>query len=120
MTVPWPFPGDNEVDKARRVARDYRSALERVAPELCQQLDEAARRLGQRWVTPELIRFELDDYITLAEAAELVYRTTRAVRYWVAGDNPKLASIVDRRGVRRVRVRDLIDLERDMRTRRTR
>lgn len=118
MTVPWPFPGDTELDKARRIARDYRAELHRLAPELCARLDDACRRLGQPWITPQRVQFDMDDWITLAQAAELVGRTPRAVRYWTAGDPPKLPSTVDAHGVRRVQVRALVDLERDMRARR--
>jgi len=34
-TVPWPFPGDTELDKVRRVARDHRGALQRIALPTC-------------------------------------------------------------------------------------
>lgn len=116
--VPWPVPGDTALDKARTIAREYRTALRRTNPEMCDQLDDAARRLGQAWITPELVRFDDDDWITIAEAAELVSRTPRAVRYWTTSDPPKLDSITDNHGVKRVLVKDLIDLERDMRQRR--
>jgi hypothetical protein len=61
---------------------------------------------------------ELDDCITIAQAAELVRRTPRAVRYWTAGEDPRLPSVVDSQSMRRVRVAELVDLERDMRGRR--
>jgi hypothetical protein len=117
-TVPWIHPGDGPVDKARWIARQYRHELNRLDPDLCRHLDEASRRLGQTWITPELVRFDDDDWITIAEAAELVFRTPRAVRYWTTSTPPKLDSITDNKGVKRVRVKDLIDLERDLRERR--
>jgi len=64
------------------------------------------------------LRHELTDWITIAEAAEFVRRTARAMRYWTAGIPPKVPAIVDAHGVRRVLVRDLIDHDRDLRQRR--
>lgn len=105
-TVPWPFPGDNELDKARRIARDYRGALQRLAPDLCARMDE-----GSASARPEV------DHAPPKPPSSLTARHgpcgTRIV-----GDCPKLLSVTDAKGVRRVRMGDLIDLERDMRTRR--
>lgn len=117
-TVPWPWPGDTELEKRERVARDYRNELNRIAPDVCARMDAAAHRLGQHWITPAPITYDLGDWITIKEAATMVGRTPRAVRYWTAGEHPRLTTITDDDGIKRVRVRDLIDLEADLRRRR--
>lgn len=116
--LPWPWPGDTELEKRERIAREYRDELHRVAPNRCALLDAAARRLGQRWITPQPMPYAMTDWITIAEAADLVGRTSRTVRYWAAGEHPKLPTITDDKGIKRVLVQDLVDLEADLRQRR--
>lgn len=50
------------LDWARDIARAYRWALMRLAPEECARLDEQARVVGQRWITPQYIPAEAADF----------------------------------------------------------
>ena len=79
---PWPWPGDSPLDRARRVARTYRDALERVDPELCQQLDKRARELGQTWVQPRPLAHDHDDLLTAREVADMCDVMPNTVRQW--------------------------------------
>jgi hypothetical protein len=116
--VPWPFPGDSELDKARRIARDYRNELHRIAPEHCARMDEQARRLGQGWVTPQLATIDLDDWITVREAAEYLSLSESAIRKMINRSSAKLNAIVGDDGIQRVRVAQLVDIQREQRERR--
>lgn len=80
--VPWPIPGDSELDKARRVARDYRNELHRIAPEQCARMDEQARRLGQGWVTPQIAHVDLDDFVRAADLSEMVGVSRDVIYQW--------------------------------------
>lgn len=121
--VPWPFPGDSALDKARHIARDYRNELHRIAPEHCERMDEQARRLGQGWVAPELVAFDLNDWVTVRQAADYLSVSESTIRKWIRPPNqepPKLAVIVGADGVQRVRVGQLVEIQRDQRERRAR
>jgi hypothetical protein len=119
--VPWPFPGDSELDKARRVARDYRTELMRVDPELCARMDDAARRLGQDWVTPQLALVDANTVITVAEAAEYMCLSESAIRKWMKdlpGRVKRLNVFVGDDGIQRVSVGQLMEIQREQRVRR--
>lgn len=118
--VPWPFPGDSELDKRSRIARDYRNELHRFAPEHCERMDKAARDLGQGWVAPELVRFDLNDWITVRQAADYLIVSESTIRKWIKQEPPKLDVIVGADGVQRVRVGQLMEVQRDQRERRAR
>ena len=49
---PWPFPADTPLERARKIALAYRSALYAAAPEECRRLDDRAITLRQGWVAP--------------------------------------------------------------------
>jgi hypothetical protein len=84
--VPWPWPGDTDLDKARRVARDYRRELLRRDPELCHRMDAAARRLGQHWIAPERANLDLEVRLTAADMARHLHGEPSAelIRQWGA------------------------------------
>ena len=46
----WPDPRANALDRARAVARTYRDALIRTAPDAARHIDEAATGVGEDWV----------------------------------------------------------------------
>jgi hypothetical protein len=52
---PWPWPEDTALDRARRIARQYRTALARLAPDLAAQIDAATEQFGETWVTGTLV-----------------------------------------------------------------
>lgn len=85
----WPDPDATALDRARAVARTYRTALAKAAPQQAGILDDAARRVGEGWVcgvdTGERA-------CTVAEAALLLGLTDRRVRQLVdAGVIPSQA-----------------------------
>ncbi|MBF6459817.1 hypothetical protein IU433_12295 [Nocardia puris] len=80
---PWPFPADTPLERARRIAASYRTALASVAPELCTQLDAKAVALGQTWVRPiETEVVDLDQMLTAEQVGELLCVAPRTVRMW--------------------------------------
>lgn len=76
----WPDPDATALDRARAVARTYRAALEKVAPQQAAVFDDAARRVGEGWVcgvdTGERV-------CTVPEAALMLGLTDRRVRQLV-------------------------------------
>lgn len=83
MSDPWPWPTDSVLERARRVAGFYRHALQDVDPQVCAALDRDASRLGQGWVVPSPSRFEPDDLLTTAEAAQEFHVSAATIRKWV-------------------------------------
>lgn len=72
---------------ARDIARAYRSALRVVAPEKCAELDELARKRGQRWIAPTLIPVGLvsesmDKPLTASQIEALLGIPAATVRSW--------------------------------------
>lgn len=84
----WPWPGDTELAKARRVAIAYRTTLHQADLLACEDLDQRMRYWGQWWVLPRPTVY--DDYqaITADLAAELVSRTEPTIRRWAAAEHP--------------------------------
>lgn len=81
MTSPWPWPGDTQLARARRVAHAYRARLLEAAPDACAELDALMHRWGQAWAIPKLLTVaHADDYVTAAEAADLACCTLDRIR----------------------------------------
>lgn len=78
----WPFPGDSPVVRARRVALAYRAALLTADPVSCDTLDRRMRGWGQGWAVVRLYHYEMTDWITPAQAAELGSVNRRTVAAW--------------------------------------
>jgi hypothetical protein len=78
--VSWPVADATALDRARAVARTYRAALLKIAPQQTGILDDAARRVGEGWVcgvdTGERV-------CTVPEAALMLGLTDRRVRQLV-------------------------------------
>lgn len=107
--VPWMHPGDSELDKARRVAEDYRRELKRLAPDLCAQLDDAARRLGQHWIAPVRQPVDLDLMLRPIHLAEYLkgHATANRISQW--GTRGNIRRFTDRDGHTVYRVGDVLD-----------
>ncbi len=75
----WPFPGDNNLARARRVALAYRAALIEEAPGKANDIDTIFRRWGERWTSPSLIVWNDDDELTATAAAEVLCISPNAV-----------------------------------------
>lgn len=73
----WPDPRATALDRARAIARTYRDALARVAPDACRRLDEAAISVGEGWIAGATTG---DKSCTVAQAAHLLGVTDRRVR----------------------------------------
>ena len=84
--VPWPWPGDTELDKRTRICHDYRRELRRLNPDLCDRMDAAAHRLGQHWVSPQRATLDLDSTLPAAEMARHLNGEVSAeqIRQWGA------------------------------------
>lgn len=81
----WPLPGRwRAVDRAREIAREYRAALEQEAPDRCARVDEFAAKTSETWVLPRAARFNDDEFVSPADAAEEVGCSVRSVYNWVA------------------------------------
>lgn len=73
----WPDPRANALDRARAVARAYRDALTRTAPDACARIDKAAVGVGEGWVCGATTTAKS---CTVSEAAHLLGVTERRVR----------------------------------------
>lgn len=58
MNDPWPWESDTPLERARRVARSYREALESANPTMCERLDRKVSEFGQTWIQPVEVRWE--------------------------------------------------------------
>lgn len=83
-TKPWPFPGDSELARARRVAREYRQQLHTVNPSVCLAVDRKMAEYGETWVLPRLVVHDLDDWLTVAQACDLAAVKPATLRQWRA------------------------------------
>lgn len=103
----WPFPADTQLERARRIAQSYRSALKSADPDTCRLLDERAVQLGQGWVMPiESDVVDLDEALTAEQIGELLSVDPRTVRMWgYRGHIERL----DDNGRPRYRFRDVLD-----------
>jgi hypothetical protein len=118
---PWPWRGDSAVERARRVAQSYRAALAELDRERCTAIDTQMIRLGQEWVKPLLARIDLDDFVTLARAGELVGLTKDAVYKWTVNRGarpPMLHTRRDDNGQITVCIRDVLRVHAEHRKRR--
>ncbi|MBP2341103.1 hypothetical protein JOF41_007357 [Saccharothrix coeruleofusca] len=115
---PWPYPGDTPLDRARRVATTYRAALTQLDPERAAAIDREMTRLGEPWVAPQPLVFDLDAPHRPRDLAELLGGglTPELVRQWRARGH-----IPDRRddAGRPVNTpRDVLDYQAEQRRRR--
>ncbi|MCP2168120.1 helix-turn-helix domain-containing protein [Goodfellowiella coeruleoviolacea] len=79
---PWPWPEDSTLDRARRVAGQYRESLSKVDPDECARIDAAVIRLGQGWVVPQPVTADMDDLLTVDQAAEYAGVRLRTIDEW--------------------------------------
>jgi len=112
--VPWPWPGDTELDKRTRICHDYRRELRRLDRDLCDRMDAAACRLGQHWVAPRPATLDLDGMLPAAEMARYLNGEVKAdqIRQWGARHArgaPGVPRYKDRRGHTVYRLGDIID-----------
>ncbi|AEA27897.1 hypothetical protein Psed_5770 [Pseudonocardia dioxanivorans CB1190] len=106
-TDPWPWPADTQLDRARRVARDYREALAQVAPTLAARLDDITARRGQGWIAARPVAHDPDDLLTVEEVAEFCQVAVRTVTTWRLERTPPLPGKRTADGIR-IRFGDLV------------
>lgn len=84
----WPNPNATALDRARTIARTYRDALQAADPQRAGILDEAAKRVGESWVTGATTG---ERACTSQEAALLLGVTDRRIRQLITGGQIKHA-----------------------------
>lgn len=82
MPDPWPWHADSPLDRARRVACNYRDALAHRDPEACRTLDDKVRGLGQGWIVAQPVVYDHDDLLTVDEVAEMTHVRPGTVAQW--------------------------------------
>ncbi len=80
----WPWPQESVLDRREHLARIYRAALERVAPNECYAIDADADRFGQRWILPTTAVHDPNDLLTTELVADAENVTPRTVDLWVS------------------------------------
>lgn len=81
----WPWPGENALARARRVALAYRTALGAQNRGLRDLIDEEMADMGETWVRAEReVTYAGDgmDALTTAAAAELAHVPTYEINRW--------------------------------------
>lgn len=112
---PWPWPGDSVLDRARRVAREYRDALAATDPQRCAALDQRVVELGQPWIVPQPVTVGPDDLLTAEQLADYAQVGVRTINEW----RRRGLEAVDTVDGPRYRPRDLIAWDTRRRERRT-
>lgn len=114
----WPWPGDTRTDRAQRCARWYREALHEHAPAVCRDIDSRLiAEFGQQWLAPTLSTRQLDDYVTVDEAAEHVGLQPSAVYKWI--DKDRLDPVRGNDNRIRVRLGDALEVMAENRRKRS-
>lgn len=72
MTGRWPWPGDSPLARARKVAQAYREHLHTANPTVCAALDDTMTAYGEPWVVPQVITATDDQWLTPAQAADML------------------------------------------------
>lgn len=76
----WPYPGDNPLVRARKVAHMYRAIAERVDPAATAEADTTAIDFGETWVVPRVVTVEDDDLLDPSDAADFLCTSTANIR----------------------------------------
>ncbi|MGQ0575987.1 MAG: hypothetical protein ACT4RN_17530 [Pseudonocardia sp.] len=112
--LPWPWPADTALERARRVAQAYRAQLLELAPDRAARLDAELRDRGQGWVCARRLALDADELIGVPMAAQLCEVSERTIDKWA---DEGLRSIRTDDGVR-YRVGDLLGFQAARRRRR--
>ena len=89
----WPIAGARPVDRARDVARTCWDALHRVDPTAAAAIADAAVMAGEHWLTPQVARHDLHDFVSVPDAAKIAGRSPRWAYEWVAADRENRAHV---------------------------
>lgn len=80
--LPWPWPHDTALARARRIAQSYRAVLEDVAPEACHELDEQMYRYRVRWLAPSISIYDDDDWLSAEQVADYAGVSLKCAYEW--------------------------------------
>jgi hypothetical protein len=87
MIRPWPWR-DSPLQRRERVAQTYRAALERVAPDVCAELDAQMLTYGQRWLIPTVLIYGPDDLLSVELAADFAGVAIKTAYVWITRGLP--------------------------------
>jgi len=114
VTQGWPYPGDSPVARARRVARAYREVVARLDPDACAELDERLAGWGETWLAPRIVTYDLDDWLSAAQAADVAAVSVACLRQWRGRDRLRGRQVGGRW---EYRARDVLTLAAEVRRR---
>lgn len=105
----WPDPADTPLDRARRIATTYRSALNQLDPHRTDVLDKHFTDLGEIWITPQPAALDLNAMLGAADMSEHLggHPTSDVIRQW--GQRGTIPRHKDDAGRTVYRVGDLLD-----------
>lgn len=78
--VSWPFPGDNPLVRARKIAHMYRARLRALDVAACDEADATAAMFGEDWAVPRVVTVEDDDLLRPSDAADFLCTSTANIR----------------------------------------
>lgn len=104
----WPFPEDTTLERARKIARSYRTLALDSDPTACALLDERAVERGQGWVVPRTDGIELDELISIPALSEVLDVPEGTIRSWMSRGELERRVLID--GTTACLMRDVVDL----------
>ncbi len=84
----WPFPGDNALVRARKIAQMYRAALGLANPQMRDECDRTAAGFGETWAVPRVLAADVEVLGPAAAADFLGVSTARIRSLRLAGRLP--------------------------------
>lgn len=78
----WPWPGDTELQRARRLANTLLYDLHKVAPEQAEARLAEVHAMGQTWLGWSTITHELDEWVDPGTAAQVGQVAVATIRQW--------------------------------------
>lgn len=116
----WPNPADTPLDRARTIARDALTLLARHHPDEANRFRTHVENLGETWITPQPALYDLDDWITLEEAAAHTNGTRDMIYKWTRTHPDLVPTTRDNRGRLLVQLGNVVQMQADQRKRRAR
>lgn len=84
----WPWPGDTDLQKARRLANSTLTMLVKVDPEGAELLMAQAHLYELTWFGPTPVINDPEDAVTTLEAAQLMHVKPQTIRLWACTPHP--------------------------------
>lgn len=102
----WPWEQDSRIDKVKRIADSYRTALNAVDPQSCHIVDARMVECGQEWVCGQVVN--VDQLVTAQEAAAELGFSPVSVHAWARSSQEEIPVRGKRDGKSLYRLGDLI------------